>query len=112
MSLFWRIVAVLEVSLNLHVCAAVNDGASPNQKFFVCIPSSPKKWIAMLCIKHQIFTVSTITIHFLFRRFPTFIEDRKELSLQLWVWKSKSPHVEGWEVCAIPTYRDRRPFPQ
>jgi hypothetical protein len=34
MPLFWRIVAVLEVSLNLHVCAAVNDGASPNRKFF------------------------------------------------------------------------------
>ena len=28
MPLFWRTVAVLEVSLNLHVCAAVNDGAS------------------------------------------------------------------------------------
>jgi hypothetical protein len=25
---------VLEVSLNLHVCAAMNDGASPNRKFF------------------------------------------------------------------------------
>ena len=34
MPLFWRTVAVLEVSLNLHVCAAVNDGASPNRKFF------------------------------------------------------------------------------
>ena len=33
MPLFWRTVAVLEVSLKLHVCAAVNDGASPNQKF-------------------------------------------------------------------------------
>ena len=34
MPLFWRTVAVLEVSLNLHVFAAVNDGASPNRKFF------------------------------------------------------------------------------
>ena len=34
MPLFWRTVAVLEVSRNLHVCAAVNDGASPNRKFF------------------------------------------------------------------------------
>ena len=34
MPLFWRTVAVLEVSLDLHVCAAVNDGASPNRKFF------------------------------------------------------------------------------
>ena len=34
MPVFWRTVAVLEVSLNLHVCAAVNDGASPNRKFF------------------------------------------------------------------------------
>ena len=25
---------MLEMSLKLHVCAAVNDGASPNQKFF------------------------------------------------------------------------------
>ena len=32
MPLFLR--AVLEVSLNLHVCAAVYDGASPNRKFF------------------------------------------------------------------------------
>ena len=34
MPLFWRTVAVLEVFLNLRVCAAVNDGASPNRKFF------------------------------------------------------------------------------
>ena len=34
MPLFWRIVSVLEMSLNLWVCAAVNDGASPNRKFF------------------------------------------------------------------------------
>ena len=33
MPLFWRTVAVLEVSLKLRVCAAVNDGASPNRKF-------------------------------------------------------------------------------
>ena len=32
--LFWRTVAVLEVSLNLRLYAAVNDGASPNRKFF------------------------------------------------------------------------------
>lgn len=35
MPLFWRTVAVLEVSLNLYVCAAANDGASPNRKFFL-----------------------------------------------------------------------------
>ena len=34
MPLFWRTVAVLEVSFDLHVCAVVNDGASPNRKFF------------------------------------------------------------------------------
>ena len=34
MPLFWRTVAVLEASLNVHVCAAVNDGGSPNRKFF------------------------------------------------------------------------------
>jgi hypothetical protein len=34
MPLFWRTVAVLEVSVNLRVCAVVNDGASPNWKFF------------------------------------------------------------------------------
>lgn len=34
MPIFWRIVSVLEVSLNLWVVAAVNDGASPNRKFF------------------------------------------------------------------------------
>ena len=34
MSGFWKIVGVLEVSLNLWVIAAVNDGASPNRKFF------------------------------------------------------------------------------
>ena len=34
MPLFWRTVSVLEMSLKLHVCAAVNDGASPNRKFF------------------------------------------------------------------------------
>ena len=34
MSVFWKIVGILEVSLNLWVIAAVNDGASPNRKFF------------------------------------------------------------------------------
>jgi hypothetical protein len=33
-SVFWKVVAVLELSLNLLVIAAVNDGASPNRKFF------------------------------------------------------------------------------
>ena len=32
--LFWRVVAVLETTVKLWVCAAVNDGASPNRKFF------------------------------------------------------------------------------
>ena len=34
MPLFWRTVSVLEMSLKLRVCAAGNDGASPNRKFF------------------------------------------------------------------------------
>jgi hypothetical protein len=34
MPMFWKAVSVLELSLNLWVCAAVNDGASPNRKFF------------------------------------------------------------------------------
>ena len=34
MAIFWKAVAVLELSLNLWVVAAVNDGASPNRKFF------------------------------------------------------------------------------
>ena len=34
MSLFWKVIGVLELSVNLWVCAAVNDGASPNRKFF------------------------------------------------------------------------------
>ena len=34
MPIFWKIVSVLEVSLDLRVVAAVNDGASPNRKFF------------------------------------------------------------------------------
>ena len=32
--IFWKAVSVLELSLNLWVCAAVNDGASANRKFF------------------------------------------------------------------------------
>ena len=32
--IFWKIVSVLELSLNLWVIAAVNDGASPIRKFF------------------------------------------------------------------------------
>ena len=32
--IFWKIVAVLEISLDLKVVAAANDGASPNRKFF------------------------------------------------------------------------------
>ena len=34
MSLFWKVIGVLELSVNLWVCAAVNDVASPNRKFF------------------------------------------------------------------------------
>ena len=34
MSVFWKVVGVLELSINLWVCGAVNDGASPNRKFF------------------------------------------------------------------------------
>ena len=34
MSMFWKAVGVLELSLNLWVIAAVNDGAPPNRKFF------------------------------------------------------------------------------
>ena len=34
MSIFWKVVGVLELSVNLWVCAVVNDGASPNRKFF------------------------------------------------------------------------------
>ncbi len=34
MPLFWEAVSVLELSLQLYVCAAVNDGASANRKFF------------------------------------------------------------------------------
>ena len=34
MSLFWKVIGVLELSVNLWVCAAVNDRASPNRKFF------------------------------------------------------------------------------
>ena len=34
MPMFWKIVSVLEVAVNLWVVGAVNDGASPNRKFF------------------------------------------------------------------------------
>ena len=34
MPVFWKVVSALELSLKLMVCAAVNDGASPNRKFF------------------------------------------------------------------------------
>jgi hypothetical protein len=34
MPIFWKVVSTLEISLKLWVCAAVNDGASPNRKFF------------------------------------------------------------------------------
>ena len=34
MPLFWKVVAALETTVKLWVIAAVNDGASPNRKFF------------------------------------------------------------------------------
>ena len=34
MPLFWKVVAALETTVKLWVLAAVNDGASPNRKFF------------------------------------------------------------------------------
>ena len=33
MSVFWKIVGMLELSLNIWVIAAINDGASPNRNF-------------------------------------------------------------------------------
>ena len=33
MALFWRTASVLELSLQLYLCAAVNDGVSANRKF-------------------------------------------------------------------------------
>ena len=34
MPLFWKVVAVLETTVKLKVIAAVNEGASPDRKFF------------------------------------------------------------------------------
>ena len=40
MGIFWKAVAVLELSLNLWVVAAVNDGASPTtESSLTCIPN-------------------------------------------------------------------------
>jgi hypothetical protein len=43
MPMFWKIVSVLEVAVNLWVVAAVNDGASPNRKFPIFISTLLKK---------------------------------------------------------------------
>ena len=34
MPMFWKVVSTLQLLLKLMVCAAINDGASPNRKFF------------------------------------------------------------------------------
>ena len=39
--IFWRAVAILEITCNLKVIAAVADGASPNRKFFRMHSVSP-----------------------------------------------------------------------
>jgi hypothetical protein len=39
MPIFWKVVSTLDISLKLCVCAAVNDGASPNRKFFASMPN-------------------------------------------------------------------------
>ena len=39
MSLFWKVVGVLELSLNLWVCGAVNDGHRQIESSLTCMPS-------------------------------------------------------------------------
>ena len=93
MPLFWRTVAVLEVSLNLHVCAAVNDGALPNRKFFRLHSKLAKDVDCDVVYKTQNICAPSRFIFF-FCKFTTSTEDCKELSLQFWVWESKSSYVE------------------
>ena len=40
MSIFWKVVGVLELSVNLWVCAVVNDGASLNRSFSSFMPNT------------------------------------------------------------------------
>ena len=81
MPLFWRTVAVLEVSLNLHVCAAVNDGASPNRKFFRLHSKLAKDVDCDVVYKTpKIYAPSRFI--FFFGSFP------------FWVLQSKSSYVE------------------
>lgn len=71
MPIFWKIVSVLEVSLDLRVVAAVNDGASPNRKFFNLHCNLAKE------IKHAI-VYKTLNV-FAMSRFIYFFADSPHL---------------------------------
>jgi hypothetical protein len=82
MPLFWGTVAVLEVSPKLCVCAAVNDGASPNQKLFRLHSKLAKDVNCDVVYKTpNIYAPSRFILFFADSPPPPFDEHRKELSI-------------------------------
>lgn len=83
MPIFWKAVAVLELSLNLWVVAAVNDGASPNRKFFNLHSQLAKD---LKCdVVYKTLNVN-IALHLFLCRFTSLDEDSTELLVQLRIW--------------------------
>ena len=63
--IFWKIVAVLEISLNLKVVAAVNDGASPNRKFFnLYVELSGNSTPSVIYKTYNVFAISRFIFFF------------------------------------------------
>ena len=93
MSLFWKVIGVLELSVNLWVCAAVNDGASPNRKFF----DLHAKYVTNLHLDvvHKVQNIfATSRFIYFFADALSFYKNCSELSVQLWIRFAQSIYVE------------------
>jgi hypothetical protein len=80
MLLFWKVVAVLETTVKLKVIAAVNDGASPNRKFFSLHANLVVYTRAVLCIQNTQSFLSRPN-DLLLRGCTSFDKDCEKLSL-------------------------------
>ena len=77
MPLFWKVVAAVETTVKFWVIAAVNDGASPNRKFFELHAKLDGKLPDGLVHK----TINLFCLSLLLCRCASFGQDCQKLSI-------------------------------
>ena len=91
--IFWKVVSTLEISLKLWVCAAVNDGASPNRKFFRLHAKLAADLKCDVVYKTPNLFAMSRFIYF-FADSPHLLKTVYGLLIQFWVWFGQPLHVE------------------